>query len=235
MKIDLSILPSELQMQAKGAFEDGMGAIDNLTMAFLAEDKVAASAAVYRPQLRLVRRIEKSLRDLTLELKLIDQELNRLEDNKESQLLKERLKEKRIFVVNSLVAAESSFPQNWDKVYANFSSLVNTENKARLMYRRQADKSYGSIKDIVDIVEGYDQLLELRQDLDSLRERIDVAAPEVVSDEIKLVANKIGRISGASKIKSLLTKARKALKKKKVNKVMYWILDQVALAEVLGK
>ena len=83
----------------------------------------------------------------------IDQELNRLEDNKESQLLKERLSKKRIFVVNSLVAAESSFPQNWDKVYANFSSLVNTENKARLMYRRQADKSYGSIKDIVDIVE----------------------------------------------------------------------------------
>jgi hypothetical protein len=218
MAIDLSILPTKLQKQAREAFEDGMGAIGALSMAFTSEEEVAASAAVYRPQLRLVRRIEKNVRDLTLELKLIDQELNRLEDNEESQLLKERLKEKRISVANTLVAAQTSFPENWDEVYANFSSLVNAENKARLMYRRQADNSYGSIKDIVNIVDGYDRLFELGQELQSLRERIDIGSPKIVSDDIKLVASKIGRISGANKIKSLLTKSRKALKKKKVNK-----------------
>ena len=218
MEINLSILPTTLQKQAKGAFEDGISAIDTLTKAYTSEEAVAASAAVYRPQLRFVRRIEKDLRDLTLELKLIDQELNRLEDNKESQSLKQRLEENRILVVNTLVAVEGSFPKDWDSVYTNFSALVDTENKARLMYRRQADNSYGGIKDIVDIINGYDRLLELGPDLNRLREKIDVGTPEIVSDEIKLVASKVGRISGASKIKSLLTKARKALKKKKVNK-----------------
>jgi hypothetical protein len=151
-------------------------------------------------------------------LKFIDQELNRLEDNEESQILKESLSERKFVVANTLSAAEESFPEGWAEVYTNFSSLVDAENKARLMYRRQADNSYGTIQDIVNIVNGYDRLLELEQDLNSLRERIDVAAPEIVADEIKLVASKVGRISGASKIKSLLTKARKALKKKMVNK-----------------
>jgi hypothetical protein len=121
-------------------------------------------------------------------------------------------------LANSLFVAKGTFPKDWNEVYTNFSSLVDAENKARLMYRRQADNSYGTIQDIVNIVNGYDRLLELEQDLNSLRERIDIAAPEIVADEIKLVASKVGRISGASKIKSLLTKARKALKKKKVNK-----------------
>jgi hypothetical protein len=149
---------------------------------------------------------------------LIDQELNRLEDNDESQMLKESLSERKFVVTNTLSAKEGSFTVGWDEVYTNFSSLVDAENKARLMYRRQADNSYGTIQDIVNIVSGYDRLLDLEKDLNSLRERIDVAAPEMVADEIKLVASKVGRISGASKIKSLLTKARKALKKKKVNK-----------------
>ena len=218
MEIDLSILPGKLQKQAQEAFEDGMGAIDTLTLAYAAEQEVAASAAVYRPQLRLVRRIEKEIRDLTLELKLIDQELNRLEDNEESQILKESLSERKFVVANTLSAAEESFPEGWAEVYTNFSSLVNAENKARLMYRRQADNSYGTIQDIVNIVNGYDRLLELRQDFEHLRERIGFGAPEIVADEIKLLASKVGRISGTSKIKSLLTKARKTLKKKNVNK-----------------
>ena len=69
---------------------------------------------------------------------------------------------------------------------------MDTENKARLMYRRQADNSYGGIKDIVDIINGYDRLLELGPDLNRLREKIDVGTPDIVSDQIKLVASKVG-------------------------------------------
>jgi hypothetical protein len=195
-----------------------MDAINTLSIAYAAEQEVAASAGVYRPQLRLVRRIEKEIRDLTLELKVIDQELNRLENNEESQILKESLNERKFVFLNTLSAAEGSFPKDWNEVYTKFSLLVDAENKARLLYRRQADNSYGTIRDIVNIVNGYDRLLELRQDLESLRGRIDVAAPETVANEIKLVASKFGRISGASGIKSLLTKSRKALKKKKLDK-----------------
>ena len=205
-------------MRAKDAFKDGITAIDTLTEAFIAEQQVQAAASVYRPQLRLVRRIEKNIRDLTLELKLTDQEINRLDNTKESKVLKKQLQEKRIIISNSLDTVKESFPKDWDEVYSNFSSLVNAENKARLMYRKQADNSYNSIKDIVDIIHGYDQLLQLKAEIEKLREQIVILSPEAAANELKLTASKFGRISGANKIKSLLTKSRKALKKKNMNK-----------------
>jgi len=218
MDIDISILPDNLQSQARGSFDDGLTAIGTLRKAFNAEDDVFLAASAYRPQLRLVRGIEKNLRDLTVELKVINQDLNRLSNNEGTKSLEEGLKEKRIGILTKLSEIETSFPKGWDETYSNFSRLVNVENKARLTYRRQADNSYGGIKDIVNIINGYEELLQLKPEIDNLRHQIDVSSPEFVAAEIKLVVSKIGRISGVSKIKSLLKKSRKALKKKKVIK-----------------
>ena len=56
----------------------------------------------------------------------------------------------------------------------------------------------------------------MRPEIEGLREGITSEDPTVVAEEFKLVAKNIGRISGTNQIKSLLSKARKELKRKKV-------------------
>ena len=229
--VDISVLPKNLVGQANDAFEDGFAAIASLKLAYVSELNVTVAAASYKPQLRLVRRIEKNLRDYKVELNSINQELSRLDTNEDNQLIKNKLQLRKTLVSNEVVKLQDSFPENWQEVYSNFSSLVKAENKARLMYRRQADNSYGSIKDILDIIDGYDKLVGLKSEMANLREEINTGSPEVAAEKIKLTAGHIGRILGSSKIKSLLLKSRKALKKKKVDKDKVFDYYTKALSE----
>ena len=67
---------------------------------------------------------------------------------------------------------------------------------------------------------------EIRKQLDDLKDEVrrpltewedaEKQREQDVAEELKLLAKNVGRISGTSKIKSLLSKARKELKKKKV-------------------
>ncbi len=215
-KIDLSSLPLNIAKKAEDAFSDGVKSIRSLDLAFESESEVALAAISYRPKLNIVRRIERNLRDKNVELKLIDQELNRTENNSETSLNLKRLEAERDFVISEIKNLENEFPSDWEIVYNNFSSLVKAENKARLMYRRQADNAYGGIQEIMEIIDGYDELLTMRPEIEKLRDRIRSGDPAVVAEEFKLVAKNIGRIAGTNKIKSLISKARKELKKKKI-------------------
>ena len=163
-----------------------------------------------------MRRIERDLREKNVELKLINQEINRLENNSKNNLDRKRLENDGDLIITEIENLTNEFPSDWDTVYSNFSSLVKAENKARSLYRRQADNAYGGIKEIMEIIEGYDQLLILKPEIEKLHDRITNGDSEVVAEELKLLAKNVGRISGTSKIKSLLSKARKELKKKKV-------------------
>ncbi len=216
--LDLSVLPSKIAKKASDAFSDGTASIQTLKLAFDSENDVALASVSYRPKLNIVRRIERDLREKNMELKSINQELNRLDDNSANNLDRKRLEKDRDLIIIEIQNLNNEFPTDWETVYTNFSSLVKAENKARLLYRRQADNAYGSIQEIMEIIEGYDELLNLKPHIEKLRGRIANEEPMIVAEELKLAAKNIGRIAGTSKIKSLLSKTRKELKKKKVKK-----------------
>lgn len=215
-KIDLSALPPQIAKKAKDAFSDGAKSIQSLELALISENDVRVASMSYRPQLRVVRRIERDLREKNVKLKLINQELNRLDDNSENTLDRKRLERDRDLLISDIEYLGNEFPADWDSVYNNFSSLVKAETKARQQYRRQADNAYGGIQEIMEIIDGYEELLLLKPEIVKLRDRIKNGDPTAVAEELKIVAKNVGVISGTSKIKSLLSKARKELRKKKI-------------------
>ena len=216
--VDVTMLPQTLANNVNNAVEDGMASVISLQLALSSEAAVITAATSYKPRLRVVRRIQKELRDKNSELKLISQEISRLNNTEGAESVVKELKLSKESLTVEIEKLSKSFPSDWERAYQEFSSLVKAENKARLMYRRQADNSYGSIEEIVNIIDGYEDLLKLNIEINNLRETIELFTPEEAAEKIKIVATQFGKISGASKIKSLLSKSRKQLKKKKVNK-----------------
>jgi hypothetical protein len=117
----------------------------------------------------------------------------------------------------------AEIPADWDQVYKEFSVLTKAEITARKKYRRTVDNAYGSVKDLIELLGATDDFNKLERELTDLHNQVvDGASPEDMIDPLKLLARQFGSIKGASKIKSQISKARRALSKKtpKIEKVI---------------
>ncbi len=214
--IDLAVLPKKLEKQANESFLSAQKAIEQLERTITAEKIVLEASLDYKPQLRAVRHIEREIREREQKIKFLEQELNR-SSNEKSEIEKQnliRVKEKIFLEIEDL---NQSLPKGWDETYDNFNKLVKSESKARISYRKEADRSYAGISDIIKIIDSYANLESLKEPLFALSENIKFDEPKIAAEKIKIVSSELGKIPGTSSIKSLLSKSRKALKKKNVD------------------
>ena len=87
-------------------------------------------------------------------------------------------------------------------------ALQQAEDKARKSYRRNVDSAYGPIGEIVAVVGATDRLEAIRGDIEALKDSVRNA--EAV-ELFKGVEKAVGGIEGAREIRTLLSKARRAL------------------------
>jgi hypothetical protein len=87
-----------------------------------------------------------------------------------------------------------------------------------MQYRRAADKGYGSATKLLDTLHGTTAFNTLESDLTAMREQVEVNEPADMLVPLKTLSGQFRSIEGASKIKSHLSKARRALKSKKPRK-----------------
>ena len=228
--LNLSVLTEKYQAQASIAFESATQAIQSLESAHQQEFLVAKAAQTYKPQLVQVRRIEREIKSRESRLKEIDTQLKRSNQDRTTSQIAE-LKLEKMGLDTEIAALEVRLPKDWPATYETFSELVQTEAKSRTMYRRQADSSYSDIYDIVLTIESYEDLLKVEGDLLGLDTVIKSKDPKNAAAEIKTVMAEFNSIAGASKIKSHLSKTRKALRKKNVDADKVAKLYQKAIDE----
>ena len=210
--LNYSMLPDKLGKSVMESFEHAGNSINLLAEANNSEQTVIDNTAAFRPLHEQVRDIRTKTTRLDTEIEELDTRLNRLDDDSDerSHLMQE---------IEALTAeretAQATTPSEWDAARSDFTELQLAERKQRTEFRRAADKGYQPIVELQKTLAAVPALKALSGEFDSLRELITNSGGDATIDELAAASKRFGDVEGASKIKSEISKARKALRAKK--------------------
>ncbi len=215
--IDLSILPRGVRNDLADAFDSAEAAIGQLDSAWVAHDEVVAATDGYRPQHRRVRFIEKQIRDLDHKIKELNKQASFLtsEDGADRQ---QRLEERVAETEAERAELAAALPEGWDEVYAQFSALVQAEDKARAAYRRAADESVGPARAFLSIVDANDAFFALESELRGIQSLVETGDRAIAEETAKALGSAFGALAGADDIRSALSKVRRSMREGRVDR-----------------
>jgi tripartite ATP-independent transporter DctM subunit len=210
--VDISYLPSKLGKELGESFENAansfalMGAIES------AAAEVEANSPDYKPLHRSVRAIEAKILAIDEETEELETFARRAED---SSAAKKKAEDHIVELAAERAELEASIPDDWQGRYETFNKLTIAEADARNKYRRNADNAYEPLVDTIEIIEDRANLEEFGTVLSSLQATIDAADPSEREEIAKQAERAAGDVEGTREIKSLLTKAKRALRDRK--------------------
>jgi len=212
--LDLSALPKDLAGDVSDSFESASEALESFAQIDVAASAVEAAAVDYRPQLVLVRGLEKRIRKEQEEADHVSTTLNRMDPNANAAE-RARLEEELALHEAAIEALSSQIPEEWEEVHNTFAALTQAEDKARNTYRRAADASYEDAAEVLAVLQANDAYAALEGPLNDIRSVIETGEGDPAVDQVKDLEDVIGDVDGAGDVKSALSKARRALDKGK--------------------
>ena len=212
--IDMSGLPSKMSKNLTGAFDSSESALTAIDDAFAAAASVEAASDTYRPQLRIVRNIEKRMRKVDEEIAEVKKQINFLNSAEEADQKAElEAHVEELEADKGLIASE--IPDSWEEVYGTFNTLVGAEQKARVTYRRAGDGSVEPVIAFLGELEANEAFFALEDELTALEAVIADGDRQVAEDTVKALSSSFGAVAGADKVRSALSKARRSLREGK--------------------
>lgn len=163
----------------------------------------------YRPVQREVRNIQTLIRKTQADVLQREDDIKRTTDTAKISKLEAK--------IASLKAREielqESIPTAWESASNEFKLRNESMIKARRAYQNNVDTAYAQLAEVQDIVNATDDAIALQDSLDSLLEPIQSGDLADAMSQIKAVEGEMSAVLGVSKIKTLLSKSRRALKK----------------------
>ncbi len=212
--LDLSVLPKKYASAVTESADAAEAAVANLTAAQAASQAVAGKAEVYRPQLQLVRSIEKKIRKIQEEADQLAKDISRMRD--EDQAQERAIREGELATMNAEIATlKAQIPPSWEGTYTTFAELTDAETKARNLYRRSADGSYEDVAELRDILAANEAYAALAGPLAEIRAVFETGEGEEALLAIEALEHVIAGVPGAGDVKKAIGKGRRALKKGK--------------------
>lgn len=212
--VDLSYLPKKLGEELQESVEGSKNAFTLMDDIDATTQAVKDSAPGYQPMHVSVRAIEAKILAIDTELDELETSVRRAEDG---SAFKVRAEKHIVELTAEREELAASIPAEWEQEYETFHKLTVAENKARETYRRNSDRVYEPIAETIAIVEARQALADVGTVLSGLQARIDAAAPEEREDIAKEAEQTIGDVEGTRDIKSLISKARRALRNRNPN------------------
>ena len=108
----------------------------------------------------------------------------------------------------------ASIPAEWEEANATHVALQKTENKARLDYRRAADQAYKEAQTLAATLKATDALRALGSAIPDMKTLMATNEPADLVEPLSQLAREFGEVEGASDIRSAISKAASAMKKK---------------------
>jgi len=209
--LDYSYVPAELRKGLDKGFNAAESAFDLLAQARKAESDIQDHAVDYRPLHREVRDIENDIQAVEADISVVETALRRASEDSPRRAAREA----RLAALKAEVEAlQAGIPGEWDAAHKTFLTYTKAERDARTKYRRAVDDAYEPVAELRKVIAGAEQLAALEAELRGL----EVEAPgmdiEAAIARIEDIRGKVGEIEGAGDIRSLLTKARSAIKAK---------------------
>ena len=211
--LDTSYLPAEWGDRLDKGFGEARSSLE------LAGKVRAADAAVeevlpdYRPLHVDVRRKQADLRRLDRDLERLTRERSRLSRNENATDADFASVDGRIAEAEARrTTIVDAIPNAWDAARARYVELADVQTKARRTYRQTADSAFTTVADFRAVVADAQVLERFGPALEALAATVANDPPDAAMDAIKQASRELGRVAGSSKIKSPLTKARRALR-----------------------
>ncbi|GJL80950.1 MAG: hypothetical protein DHS20C01_05840 [marine bacterium B5-7] len=217
-KVDLSVLPAKTRSKIEASFVSALASFENLKGIKTTDEAIETYAESYRPLHRKVRNIQRELRGIDEKIAEIDQRYRRetQEGASDEQLAKlttaiEKLERHKVELNESL-------PSEWDDARKQFLELADSQNKARLAYRRGVDDAYEPIQELNQVLTEVEQLAALDQSVEALRQVVLDESPSAATERLKEVESQFSSLTDASQIRSAFAKVRREFKGENPNR-----------------
>ena len=212
--IDLSILPKKLLKSTSKSFENVSLAIEQLRSAEIISQELSVASVEFRPLHQSVRSIERDIRRHEKEIKHIKSKMKNLEEGGKLRPLEEDI----VQLEKEKEALLASIPKDWDAKLASYRDLQKNEKSAYQKYTRSAQAAYQPIAETNLILESNDNYFALEAELLNTKVQIEALNPEEMIDPLGSLGKRFGKVAGTDKIKSAISKARRALKSRNPDK-----------------
>ncbi len=230
---DLSWLPDNYR-QSLGESLSGMEQVfDRVASVRQAEQAVNDYAVDYRPLHDSVRRTQREMRGIARDIEELEDRIEQLQDAEQPDEGRiGRLRERIAALQSERQALEQSIPDGWEEALGRYKALAAEEKKARNQYRRLVDDSYQTLLDLRSMIEGGAKLEQLKPDIEALHGAVrDLPLDEAMA-RIKEAESALSGVKNAHTVKSKLSKARRALKKKQDrDQAAGWVVKAVETLE----
>jgi len=213
--LDFSMLPKKMAKDIETSFTSAEESIGLLAQANEASNVVDDATANFRPLHEQVRDIRIEASQFDRESKEISSELQRLDADQLEK--REQLQNKLDKLEEEKESLLAQTPEQWDQARADFSELQKNERDLRIKFRKASDKGYSPIAELHEILSSTAAFDDMADEIGKLKGMIESDGVDSSLDDIAAVSARFGIIEGASKIKSEVAKARRALKAKKPN------------------
>ena len=211
--LDTSYLPAEWSGKLGKGFGEARSSIELAGAVRAADAAVEAILPDYRPLHVDVRRKQADVRRLDRDLERLTRERSRLSRNETATDADLASVEERIAEAEARRAAiVDAIPDAWEGARARYVELADIQTKARRTYRQTADSAFTTVADFRAVAADADALKRFGPALETLAATVANDPPDAAMDAIKQASRELGRIAGSSKIRSPLTKARRALR-----------------------
>ncbi len=226
---NLAYLPDEYQDRLNDSYKQA-----GATFALIDEVRKTRKALEeyspgYRPLHIEVRQIQRNVRKLKSRIENLNDERQRISfeesvDENRIEMIMARIDE----LTTESEVLTASIPQAWTSARAEFETLAKAETRARRQYRQNVDDSYGMIVTMRKMIGETEQLEALQGEFDPLVELVRNQSPEDGLEAIKALELEIDKLTETHRIKSKLSKAKRALRGTTPDKDK--ALDQINLA-----
>lgn len=228
--LDTSSLPGSIKRTIRdttSAADSVFGLVQNIRTA---EAEVEAASVDYRPIHLVVRTLERDIRRNERSITQMTKDIRGFDLEEDKDALRADIKE--LELANEALMAE--IPADWKSVNKDYKAITGNLKKAQRKYRKTVDDAYSGLTETIEMVEAADDLAALMPEVKGLEAVITPDGPfDVARDEIKAVSSMLNSVPGTNAITSALSKAKKALRKRKEKpkKALKEINKAIALME----
>ena len=212
--LNVGYLPQKLQDKFAETHQRVLGTFALIDTIHSNERNLGAFVIDYRPLHEEVRLLQRKIKFINRDIKAEERKIR--QRNRDGETVSEGITKMNNHITDLETRKfdlESQIPTRWQAEREKYLALANAEDKSRKMYRRNADEAYEPLMELRELINLHETLASIKGSLFDLEPIITNDGTEDAMAKIKLVEKSLGNVSGASEIKSKISKARRVLKK----------------------
>ncbi|MEM7249775.1 MAG: TRAP transporter large permease subunit [Pseudomonadota bacterium] len=212
-KLDLDVLPEKRQKKLASDLAMAANTFNLVKEVRSRREATAAFEAEYRVLRDEVRTIEAKIRKSKAEIEELERSRSHIAreaspDNADVAAIDQALAEHKA-MVESL---SRSIPTAWADTRKKYEELYGAERKARLAYRNNVDAAYDGIADLQNTLAGAKGLAAFEPEVAKLIDAVKTSSPADATTALKAAEQMLSDVPASSRIKSRLSRARRALR-----------------------